>query len=99
MAVLAKSCGIVMRKLIDRTFGTRLHAIYGDSELVIGLKPVRLIQGEAPQWVREWSMNWARTHEQELVPAWPFDRISPVPLARQSMWQLDCQSPQEDPLS
>jgi hypothetical protein len=32
MPVLAKSCGIVIRLLIDRTLGTPFHAFYGDSE-------------------------------------------------------------------
>jgi hypothetical protein len=87
MPVLAKSCGIVIRKLIDRTFGTRLHAIYGDSELVIGLNPLRVIQGDVPPWVREWSMDWVRRHQDQLLPIWNYDLSLPVPLARQSMWQ------------
>jgi len=33
-----------MRMLIDQTFGTHFHAFYGDSELVIGLNPLRVIQ-------------------------------------------------------
>jgi hypothetical protein len=88
MPVLAKFSGIVIRKLIDRTFGTRLHAIYGDSELVIGLNPVRVIQGDVPRWVQEWSINWVQTHEDELLPIWHYDPALAVPLARQSMWQL-----------
>jgi len=88
MPVLAKFSGIVMRKLIDRTFGTRLHAIYGDSELVIGLDPVRVIQGDVPQWVQECSLNWVRDHEDELLPIWHYDPTLVVPLARQSMWQV-----------
>ena len=88
MPVLARFYGIVIRKLIDRTFGTRLHAIYGDSELVIGLNPVRVIQGDVPPWVREWSMNWVQTHEDELLPIRHYDPTLAVPLARQSMWQV-----------
>ena len=37
MPVIAKFCGIVMRLLIDRTFGTHVHAFYGDLELMISL--------------------------------------------------------------
>ena len=51
MPVLAKFHGIVMRMMCHWTFGTHLHAIYGEDELVIGLKPVRIIQGEVPPWV------------------------------------------------
>ncbi len=44
--------------LIGQTFGTHFHAFYGDSELVIGLNPLRVIQGEAPPWVRQWALDW-----------------------------------------
>lgn len=58
MPVLAKFYGIVIRMLYDRTFGTHYHAFYGDCELVIGLNPLRVIQGEAPSWVRECALDW-----------------------------------------
>ncbi len=56
-----------MRVLIDRTFGTHIHVFYDGAELVIGLNPLRVIQGEAPAWVRDWSLEWVRTHQQELL--------------------------------
>src|SRR5487761_2109436 len=63
MPVLAKFQGIVMRMLNHHTFGTHLHAIYGEAELVIGLNPVRIIQGEAPPWVSARALEWVRQHE------------------------------------
>jgi hypothetical protein len=83
MPVLAKSCGIVIRMLIDRTFGTHLHAFYGDSELVMALNPVRAIQGDVPLWVRSWALDWARLHEDELLAV-----RSPRPWIQP---HLDCQ--------
>ena len=67
MPVIAKFCGIVMRLLIDQTFGTRVHALYGDSELVIGLNPLRVIQGDVPWWVRDWSLWWVGHHKSEVL--------------------------------
>lgn len=58
-----------MRLLIDRTFGTHIHAFYGDSELVIGLNPLRVIQGDAPPWVQEWALWWVGHHQNELRSA------------------------------
>ncbi len=58
MPVLAKFNGIVIRVLLDRTFGTHFHVFHGDSELVIGINPLRVIQGEAPEWVRELALDW-----------------------------------------
>jgi hypothetical protein len=66
MPVLAKSYGIVIRMLINQTFGTRFHAFFGDSELVIGLNPLRVIQGEAPPWVREWALDWVGRYQSDL---------------------------------
>jgi len=84
MPVLAKFSGIVMRMLIDRTFGTHVHALYGDFELVIGLNPLRVIQGEAPSWVREWSLDWVGQHQRELLSARKFDANLATPLSRQA---------------
>jgi hypothetical protein len=66
MPVLSKLHGIVIRMLTDRTFGIHLHAFYGDSEMVVGLNPVRVIQSEAPVWVEEWVLEWGRRHAAEL---------------------------------
>ncbi len=68
MPVLAKFHGIVMRMMCHRTFGTHLHAIYGEEELVIGLKPVRAIQGEVPPWVSDCALAWARRYEGDFHP-------------------------------
>ncbi len=67
MPVLAKFGGIVIRLLIDRTFGTHFHAFYGDCELVIGVKPLRVIQGDAPFWVQDWALEWVEQYEAKLM--------------------------------
>ncbi len=67
MPVIARFAGIVVRLLIDRTFGTHVHAFYGDSELVIGLAPLRVIQGDAPLWVRDWVLWWVEHHQHDLL--------------------------------
>lgn len=89
MPVLAKSSGIVIQMLIDRTFGTHFHAFYGDSELVIGLDPLRVIQGEAPTWVREWALDWVRLHENELRSSWNVDLNLATPMSRQAAGHLE----------
>ena len=88
MPVLAKFCGIVTRMLFDQTFGTHFHAFYGDSELVIGLNPLRVIQGEAPPWVREWALDWVRQHQNKLRSAWPIDLNVATPISRQAAGHL-----------
>ncbi len=88
MSVIAKYCGITIRLLLDRTFGTHVHVFYGDSELVIGLSPLRVIQGEAPSWVRDWALAWVGEHQRELLLGRQVDPNLATPFARQVAGQL-----------
>jgi len=63
MPVLAMFQGIVIRMLTDRTFGVHLHAFHGNSEMVVALDPVRMLQSDAPIWVERCVLEWARRHE------------------------------------
>ena len=70
MPVLSKFYGIVIRMLFVRHWSAHFHAIYGNCELVVGVAPVRIIQGEAPPRVRSLVMEWASVHQSELLQAW-----------------------------
>jgi len=83
MPVLAKYYGIVIRMLINQTFGTHFHVFFGDSELVIGLNPLRVIQGEVPRWVREWALDWVEHYQSDLRSARIFDHNVATPTSRQ----------------
>jgi hypothetical protein len=87
MPVLSKFDGIVIRLLIDRTFGMRLHAFYGDSELVMGLNPLRVIQGDVPSWVQERALEWATQYSARCSQSWNIDMSLSTPISRQSMRQ------------
>jgi hypothetical protein len=78
MQVIAKFGGIVIRMLLDRTFGTHFHAFHGDTELVIGINPVRVIQGEAPEWVRKLALEWVVNHQSNMFPGLKPGRNSPT---------------------
>ena len=88
MPVLAKFYGIVIRMLSDRTFGTHFHVFYHDSELVIGLNPLRVIQGAAPAWVREWALNWVRHYQSELLSARTIELSQVMPASRRAPVEL-----------
>ena len=70
MPVLSKFGGIVIRMLFAQTFGARFYAFYKNWELVVNIWPLMVIQGDAPAWVREQVMAWARQHQQELLVDW-----------------------------
>ena len=67
MAVLARLDGIVIRMLLDRTFGIHLHAFLGDAEMVMGLNPVRVIQGDLPVEAKAWALDWAQQNERSVI--------------------------------
>ena len=79
MALLSKFDGIVIQMLHVPMVGARFSAFFGDCELVVGLWPVRIIQGEAPACVRNRVLRWARDHEQELASAWSRVRRRRIP--------------------
>ena len=56
--------------LFVRPFTAHFHAIYQDTELVVGVSPIRIIQGDAPERVRDMVVEWATQHQGELLEAW-----------------------------
>ena len=70
MPVIARFCGIVIRLLTLQGFGTRLHAFHGDSELVVDLASLRIIDGTVPAGVQEMILSWAKAHQKELLSGW-----------------------------
>ena len=83
MPVISKFYGIVIRMLFLRSFSAHFHAIYENCELVVGIAPLRIIQGDAPGRVRDMVLEWAGQHQWELMQAW--NRLSaarqPDPIA------------------
>jgi hypothetical protein len=70
MPVISKFYGIVIRMLFIPPFAARFHAIYGDSELIVGINPLKILQGDAPRRVRAMVLEWAQQHQAELQEAW-----------------------------
>jgi hypothetical protein len=70
MPVISKFYGIVIGMFVAPAFSARFHAIYGDSELVVAINPLRIIDGHAPQRVCDLVMEWAAQHQRELLEAW-----------------------------
>lgn len=70
MTVLSKFGGVVVGMLFAPVVGAHFHAICGEHELVVGLSPLRVIQGDAPTRVRERVLGWAARHHGELLRAW-----------------------------
>lgn len=70
MPVLSRFYGIVIRMAFIRPFAAHFHAIYQQWELIVGIAPLRIIQGEAPLRVQEMVLEWAYQHRTELLDDW-----------------------------
>ena len=83
MPVISKFYGIVVRMLFAPVLGAHFHAIYGENELVISIRPLGVIQGEAPDRIRDLVLEWARRHQAELQSAWRqcANGLRPLPIA------------------
>ncbi len=68
--MISKFYGIVIRMLFIRPFVAHFHAFYGDFELVVGINPLRILQGCAPARARGMVLEWATVHQSELMEAW-----------------------------
>jgi hypothetical protein len=67
MSVLARFDGIVIHYLRLPALGGRLYAVHGDEELVVSLRPLRVVQGEASTWVQEEVLGWVRHNRKTLA--------------------------------
>ena len=79
MLVISKFYGIVIRMLFIQPFGAHFHAFYNDSELIVNIAPLRIVQGDAPRRVRLMVLKWARLHQKELQDAWSRLRMAQQP--------------------
>ena len=79
MPVISKFYGIVIRIMGGDPLQPRFHAIYGDTELVVTIWPLRVVQGNAPRRVSDMVLEWATAHQQELLSAWNRCRFGMAP--------------------
>src|SRR2546430_17385990 len=85
MPVLSKFYGIVIRMAFIRAFTAHFHAIYGQWELIVGIAPLRIIQGDAPGRVRDMVLEWAAEHQGELIDDWNRCSVAILPLPIQPL--------------
>ena len=67
--------------LFKRPFGPHFHALYKDSEAIVGIAPIRIIDGDVPDWVRTMVVKWAIEHQQELLLNWDRCGMAQAPRA------------------
>ena len=80
MPVISRFYGIIIRMFYNDHAPPHFHAVYGEYELVIGIVPIIIIEGQAPGRVHSMALEWAALHQQELLDDWDRCRRAEAPL-------------------
>ena len=85
MPEISRFFGIVITMYYNDHGPAHFHARYGDRQAVIGIDPLRLLEGTLPPRALGFVMEWAALHGQELMDDWqlarneaPLRRIDPL---------------------
>lgn len=70
MPTISRFYGIVIRMYYNDHAPPHFHAGYGDNELLVGISPIRILEGDAPGRVQSMVLEWAALHQQDLQKNW-----------------------------
>ena len=70
MPVISQFYGIIIRMFYNDHAPPHFHAVYAEYELIVGISPITIIEGKAPNRVRSMVLEWAALHQQELLDNW-----------------------------
>lgn len=70
MPLITEFYGILIRMFYNDHAPQHFHAVYGEHEVVVGISPIRILDGEAPNRVRSMVLEWSALHQTELLDDW-----------------------------
>jgi hypothetical protein len=79
MPEVSRFFGVSIRMYFDDHHPPHFHAIYGDAEAVFGIEPLALLRGRFPRRAVGLVMEWAATHQRELLANWQLMRDDQLP--------------------
>ncbi len=83
MPVISSFYGIRIRMFWDDHAPPHFHVVYSEYEMEVGISPILVLEGDAPQRVKSMALEWAALHQQELMDDWERCRHAqrPLPIA------------------
>lgn len=85
MPEISRFFGVVITMYYNDHNPPHFHARYGEQKAVIGIEPLRLLEGSLPPRAIGFVMEWAALHGRELLDDWqlarteaPLRRIAPL---------------------
>jgi hypothetical protein len=81
--VISRFYGILIRMFFADHAPPHFHAAYGSDELVVGIMPIRILEGRASARVTSMVLEWTALHQDELMLDWQRcrDAQNPLPIA------------------
>ncbi len=85
MPRLSEFYGIVISMFYRDHAPPHFHAVYAEHEAIVGIDPIRVLEGQLPRRVQSMVFEWAAMHQEELRENWdlartgqPLRRIPPL---------------------
>ena len=79
MPTLSRFHGILIRMRYNDHAPPHFHAVYGEHELRVRIRPVTIVEGSAPARVRSMVLEWTALHQRELMDDWDRCRTGQLP--------------------
>lgn len=70
MPTISTFYGILIQIYYSDHNPPHFHAIYQESEVLVGISPIRILEGRVPNRVKSMVLEWAALHQAELMDDW-----------------------------
>ena len=70
MPTISRFYGILIQMFFDDKHGPHFHAVYAEYKASIEIGSGKIIAGKLPRHARHLVLEWAKTHQSELLENW-----------------------------
>jgi len=70
MPTISTFYGILIQIYYSDHNPPHFHAVYQDFEILVGISPIRVLEGTVPNRVKSMVLEWAALHQSELMDDW-----------------------------
>ena len=70
MPIISRFYGVRIRIFYNDHPPPHFHAVYGEYELIIGIEPILILAGRAPNRVQSMVIEWTALHQVKLSENW-----------------------------
>lgn len=70
MPEISRFYGIIIRMYYNDHNPPHFHAVYGESEAVVEIKTLEILEGKLPKRAKMLIIEWAIKHRDELLENW-----------------------------